>query len=61
MPNLLILNEEKVMVNPFIDEEVQVETSMWYLDNGASNDMIGDLTKFKELDEKFTRNVKLCN
>ena len=61
MPNLLMLNKEKVMANPFIDGEDQVETSMWYLDNGTSNHMTGDRTKFKELDEKFTGNVKLCD
>ncbi|XP_022927953.1 uncharacterized protein LOC111434803 [Cucurbita moschata] len=60
MPNLLMLNEEKVMVNPSIDGEDQVETSMWYLDNGASNYMIGDRAKFKKLDEKFIGNMKLC-
>ena len=37
MTNLLILKEEKVMTNPFIDEEDQVETSMWYLNNKANN------------------------
>ena len=60
MPNMLMLNEKKVMANPFIDEEDQVETSMWYLDNRASNHMTRDQGKFKELDEKFTENVKLC-
>ena len=38
-----------------------MKTSMWYLDNGASNHMTKDQTKFKELDEKFTGNVKLCD
>ena len=61
MPNLLMLNEEKVMANPFIDGEDQVETSMWYLDNRASNHTTGDRAKFKELDEKFTGNVKFCD
>ena len=36
MSNLLMLNEKKVMTNPFINREDQVETSMWYLDDGAS-------------------------
>ena len=61
MPNLLILKEEKVIANPFIDIEDQVETNMWYLDNGVSNHMTGDQAKFKELDEKFIGNVKLCD
>ena len=34
---------------------------MSYLDNGASSHMIGDLAKFKKLEEKFTGNMKLCN
>ena len=33
---------------------------MWYLDNGASNHMTVDRAKFKELDEKFIANMKLC-
>ena len=57
--NLLVLNKEGY-ANPFIDGEDQVETSMWYLDNRAINHMIGDRAKFKELDEKFTGNVKFC-
>ena len=56
---LLMLNEEKVMANPFRDGEDQVETSMWYLDSRESNHMTGDREKFKELDEKFTGNMKL--
>ena len=31
---------------------------MWYLDNGASNHMTGDLEKFKVLDEAITRRVR---
>jgi len=31
---------------------------MWYLDNRASNHMIEDRAKFKELDEKLIKNVK---
>ena len=34
---------------------------MWYLGNRASNHMIGDRAKFKELDEKFIGNMKLCD
>ena len=61
MSNLLMLIEEKVMANPFIEWEDQVETNMWILDNGASNHMTEDRTKFKEFDEKFVRNVKICD
>ena len=33
MPNMLMLNEEKVMVNLLTKEEYRVETNIWYLDN----------------------------
>ena len=39
---LLMLNEEKVMVNLLTKGEDRVETSMWYLDNEASNHMTED-------------------
>ena len=42
MPKLLMLNEEKIMANLLTKREDQVETSMWYLDNGASNHMTRD-------------------
>ena len=58
MLNLLMLNEEKVMASLFTKGEDRVETNMWYLENGASNHMTGDQTKFKELDEKLIGNVK---
>lgn len=35
-----------------------METNLWYLDNGASNHMTGQRSKFKELDEKITGRVK---
>ena len=59
MFNLLMLNEEKAMVNLLTDGENRKETSMWYLDNGASNHSTGDRAKFKELDEKLIGNMKL--
>ena len=34
---------------------------MWYIGNKASNHMTGDRAKFKELDEKFIGNMKLCD
>ena len=51
MSNLLMLNKEMVMANLLTKEEDRVETNMWYLDNGASNHMTKNQTKFKELDE----------
>ena len=56
-----MLNEETVMVNLLTKGKDGVETNMWYLDNGASNHMTGDRTKFKELDEKLIENVKFGN
>ena len=47
MSNQLMLNEEKVMTNPFIDGEDQMKTSMWYLNNGVSNHMTENRAKFK--------------
>jgi len=31
---------------------------LWYLDNGASNHMTGDLEKFKTLNDEITGKVK---
>ena len=42
MPNVLMLNEEKVMVNILTKGEDRVQTNMWYLDNEASNHLTGD-------------------
>ena len=61
MPNLLMLNEEKIMANPFTYGEDQVEINLWYLKNGATNHMTGDQENFKELDDKFIENMKVCN
>ncbi|KAL4581058.1 hypothetical protein LXL04_017266 [Taraxacum kok-saghyz] len=36
----------------------RVESEVWYLDNGASNYMIGDRSKFRELEEKVTGHVR---
>ncbi|KAL8116443.1 hypothetical protein AgCh_022803 [Apium graveolens] len=37
---------------------MKVERNLWYLDNGASNHMTGLRSKFNELDERVTRQVK---
>lgn len=55
---MVLLNEEKVIprleTNPIAKRTSQV----WYLDNGASNHMTGDKTKFSTLDEGITGEVK---
>ena len=53
-----MLNKEKVMANLLTKGEDRVETNMWFLDNRASNHITRDWKKFKELDEKLTKNVK---
>ncbi|GKD42884.1 zinc finger, CCHC-type containing protein [Tanacetum coccineum] len=54
----VFLNEEKVIVNILQTGEPRVESDMWYLDNGASNHMTGDRSKFHKLDERDTGRVK---
>lgn len=41
-----------------MDQEVKAESNLWYLDNGAINHMTGLHSKFKELNESITRQVK---
>lgn len=57
--NLVLLNEKEVVprLNHKGDKK-GVESSVWYLDNGASNHMTGDKAKFRELNEKITGQVK---
>ena len=53
----LLLNEE--LVNPKLKQmEKQTDSNIWYLDNGASNHMTGQRTKFRELDEGVTGLVR---
>ena len=57
--DMVLVNEERVA--PKLSKtgsEKQVESNMWYLDNGASNHMTGQRSKFKDLDEKITGQVK---
>ena len=49
MPNLLMLNKEKVMTNILAHGEDQMKTIIWCLDNEVSNHMTGDREKFKKL------------
>lgn len=56
--SLVLLNENSVL--PRLDPNVKHkgESSIWYLDNGASNHMTGLRSKFKELDENVSGLVK---
>ncbi|KAL8098390.1 hypothetical protein AgCh_031228 [Apium graveolens] len=57
--SIMLVNEEKVApkLKKAADEK-QVDSNLWYLDNGATNHMSGQHTKFKDLDEKITGRVK---
>lgn len=39
-------------------EEKQLESNIWYLDNGATNHMTGQYSKFDKLDKNVTGQVK---
>ncbi|XP_074361870.1 uncharacterized protein LOC141702070 [Apium graveolens] len=54
----LLLNEKDVRPKLSKDSEMQTESNLLYLDNGASNHMTGLRSKFKELDESITGQVK---
>lgn len=54
----MLLQEEMVVPKLRSHVEGQRESQVWYLDNGASNHMIGQRGKFKELDEQVTVQVK---
>lgn len=56
--NSFLLNEDQVIPQLNTSEENQVTTNLWYLDNGASNHMMGIRSKFKELDEGVTGQVR---
>ncbi|XP_074383667.1 uncharacterized protein LOC141725137 [Apium graveolens] len=55
--NLMLINERKV-VPKLKQSSEQVESNLWYLDNGASNHMTGQRSKFKELNENVTGQVR---
>ncbi|KAJ7961115.1 Retrovirus-related Pol polyprotein from transposon TNT 1-94 [Quillaja saponaria] len=46
--------EEPTLLLEFKEDEKEVIKSSWYLDNGASNHMCGDKSKFLEIDEKVS-------
>ncbi|XP_074356599.1 uncharacterized protein LOC141696344 [Apium graveolens] len=54
----LLLNEKDVRPKLSKDFDMQTESNLLYLDNGASNHMTGLRSKFKELDESITGQVK---
>lgn len=56
---VMLLNEDKV--SPKLSQgggENKFVSNLWYLDNGASNHMTGQRSKFKDLDENVTGQVK---
>lgn len=52
------LNEEKIRPVGGASHGGRDEVNTWYLDNGASNHMTGDRSRFKTLDEKIAGKVK---
>lgn len=56
--NTLLLNEEGVMPKLKKEDENKVDSSLWYLDNRASNHMTGCRSKFTELNEGIQGQVK---
>lgn len=55
---MVLLNEDSVIPKLSSVNNTGGESNVWYLDNGASNHMIGYCSKFKELDEGVTGQVK---
>lgn len=56
---VMLINEEQVV--PKLNQDakaMQGRSNLWYLDNGASNHMTGQLSKFKEIDENVKGKVK---
>ncbi|XP_074341841.1 uncharacterized protein LOC141679236 [Apium graveolens] len=56
--NTLLLNEGDIIRKLNQDKKKELESNVWYLDNGASTHMTGQRTKFRELDEKITGKVR---
>ena len=55
MHEVVYLNERNIMPNKLVEESDR--DNLWYLDNGASNHMTGNLDVFTKLDERVTRKV----
>ncbi|KAG7564969.1 Glutamyl-tRNA reductase N-terminal domain superfamily [Arabidopsis suecica] len=56
MHEVVYLNEKNVMPNTF-ETNSDIE-NMWYLDNGASNHMTGNLSYFSKIDQTITGKVR---
>lgn len=53
----MLVNEENV-VPKLKETKEDIVSNLWYLDNGASNHMMGQRSKFSVLDENVTGRVK---
>lgn len=56
--NVVLLNEGGIAPKLKSESEKKTYSNLWYLDNGASNHMTGLRSKFHELDENVTGQVK---
>lgn len=54
----VFLNEENVNPRLRSERKKPYHTKVWYLDNGASNHMSGDQSKFQSLNESIKGSVK---
>jgi hypothetical protein len=52
------LNEHRVIPELHLTGSGASTGNLWYLDNGASNHMTGDLSKFKEIDHGVVGKVR---
>lgn len=55
---MVLLNHEDVISKLRSSDSRKVETNVWYLDNGASNHKTREQSKFKELDDGITGQVR---
>lgn len=56
--NVVLLSEAGIVPTLIADGSKPADSNLWYLDNGASNHMTGNKSKFRHLDENVTREVK---
>jgi hypothetical protein len=54
----LFLNERRIMPKLLPSEGGNLIGNLWYLDNGASNHITGDLHKFRDLNHSVTGKVR---